>query len=61
MAHPKSKTSKQRRDTRRAHDAIQGPTLYTCPNCGSLVARHAVCPDCGFYRGKQLVDHSESK
>lgn len=56
MAHPKSKTSKQRRDKRRSHDAITGPTLTQCSNCGAWVERHRVCPDCGYYRGRQLVD-----
>lgn len=59
MAHPKSKTSKQRRDTRRAHDFLTPPTLSTCSNCGAMVPRHQVCPDCGYYRGQQLVQHQD--
>ena len=55
MAHPKSKISKQRRDKRRSHDAIAGATLCTCSHCGPMIERHRVCPDCGYYRGQQLI------
>lgn len=55
MAHPKSKTSKQRRDKRRSHHALKLPTLSVCSNCGSYYERHNVCPSCGYYRGQQLL------
>ncbi|MFC2410740.1 MAG: 50S ribosomal protein L32 [Bacteroides sp.] len=60
MAHPKSKISKQRRDKRRSHDAISPVTLSTCSNCGSFIERHHVCPECGYYRGKQLIAKKEA-
>lgn len=56
MAHPKRKTSKARRDRRRSHDALTVPTLSTCSNCGATVLYHRVCPDCGFYRGRQIIN-----
>ena len=59
MAHPKSKISKQRRDKRRSHDAIVGATLFTCSHCGAMIERHRVCPECGYYRGQQLIAKSE--
>ncbi|MBO7481501.1 MAG: 50S ribosomal protein L32, partial [Bacteroidales bacterium] len=34
MAHPKRKTSKQRRNKRRTHYVAEFPTLATCSNCG---------------------------
>ena len=55
MAHPKHKTSKQRRDKRRSHDRLDTPTLATCSNCGSAVMYHRVCPECGYYRGRQII------
>ena len=55
MAHPKHKLSKQRRDKRRTHDFAPVPTLATCPNCGATVIYHRVCPECGYYRGRQIV------
>ena len=56
MAHPKHKISKQRRDKRRTHDKAAIPTITTCPNCGSAVLYHRVCPECGYYRGRLLIE-----
>ena len=56
MAHPKRKISKQRRNKRRTHIKLQEPTLATCGNCGSSHVMHTVCPDCGHYRGKQVIE-----
>ncbi|MBO4817053.1 MAG: 50S ribosomal protein L32 [Bacteroidales bacterium] len=40
---------------RRTHDHAAVPTLATCPNCGATVIYHRVCPECGYYRGRQIV------
>lgn len=56
MAHPKRKISKQRRNKRRTHYKATVPQLATCSNCGSSVEYHRVCPECGFYRGKQAIE-----
>ena len=61
MAHPKHKLSKQRRDKRRTHDFAPVPTVPTlsvCPNCGATVMYHRVCPECGYYRGRQIIEKS---
>ena len=58
MAHPKHKLSKQRRDKRRTHDHAAVPTLSVCPNCGATVMYHRVCPECGYYRGRQIIEKS---
>ncbi len=55
MAHPKRKTSKARRDKRRTHQKLAGPTLATCPNCGAKHLRHHACGECGYYRGRQVI------
>jgi len=57
MAVPKNKTSKAKRDSRRSHHAIKEPFhIGTCsnPECRQSVASHQVCPECGFYKGKQV-------
>ncbi|MFC2138641.1 50S ribosomal protein L32 [Bacteroidota bacterium] len=56
MAHPKRKTSKQRRDKRRTHYKATAPTLYSCSNCGATAQYHRVCPECGYYRGKLAIE-----
>lgn len=56
MAVPKRKTSKARRDKRRSNVwKLDAPTLVKCPNCGELIRPHRLCPDCGYYKGRQVV------
>jgi large subunit ribosomal protein L32 len=56
MANPKRKHSKARRDKRRAHDALEAPSRSRCPECGELKLPHRVCPSCGSYRGRKVVE-----
>ncbi|MGK7393173.1 MAG: 50S ribosomal protein L32 [Candidatus Cyclobacteriaceae bacterium M3_2C_046] len=56
MAHPKRKTSKTRRDKRRTHYKTTAKTIMECSNCGSPVVYHRVCPECGYYKGKQAIE-----
>lgn len=53
---PKRKISKGRRDRRRAHDALKARNMVACPNCGDMRLPHHVCPNCGFYKGREVVD-----
>jgi len=54
MAVPKRKTSKARRDQRRATHALEAPRVNTCPQCGSPKRAHRVCPTCGTYKGREV-------
>jgi len=56
MPNPKRKISKQRRDKRRTHDKALVPTLTTCQNCGATIEMHHICPECGHYRGKPVIE-----
>jgi large subunit ribosomal protein L32 len=53
---PKKKTSKAKRDARRSHHALKAPTLVSCPQCKSPKPPHAVCPSCGYYDGRKVLD-----
>ena len=55
MPHPKHKISTTRRDKRRTHDKAAIPTITLCSHCGSPVLYHRICPECGYYRGKQAI------
>jgi len=55
MAVPKKKTSKARRDTRRAHDALVAPGVSVCPQCKEPKQSHRVCPSCGTYKGREII------
>jgi len=58
---PKRKVSKGRRDRRRAHDALKPRNLTACSNCGSMRLPHTVCPECGFYKGREVIEVSKEK
>jgi large subunit ribosomal protein L32 len=53
---PKRKHSKGRRDRRRAHDALEPTALIACPNCGEKRLPHRVCPHCGHYAGREVIE-----
>ncbi len=50
------RVTRAHRDNRRSHHALKEPRLSKCSNCGGYHLRHRVCPDCGYYRGKLVVD-----
>ena len=56
MAVPKKKTTKSRRNMRRAHDALTASAYGECPNCGELKRPHHVCAACGYYDGREAVE-----
>jgi large subunit ribosomal protein L32 len=60
MAVPKKKTSKAKRDTRRAHDKAKLPRAVHCPQCHELTLPHHVCPECGTYKGRTIIQTEES-
>ncbi len=59
MAVPKKKTSKARRDKRRATHGILAPMLSTCPHCHHPVRPHHVCSNCGQYRVREVEPLAE--
>lgn len=56
---PKNKTSKARRDKRRANWKLAVPSMSKCSKCGALIMPHRVCPNCGTYNKRQVVAASE--
>ncbi|MBF0625501.1 MAG: 50S ribosomal protein L32 [Magnetococcales bacterium] len=56
MAVSKGKTSKARTRTRASHQALQAPSLSTCPNCQEPRMPHRVCPKCGWYNGREVIE-----
>jgi len=55
VAVQKSKKSTSRRGMRRAHDAMDAPTLSTDSMTGEMHRRHQVTAT-GYYRGKKVVN-----
>jgi large subunit ribosomal protein L32 len=60
MAVPKKRKSKSKRNMRRSHDSINMQGVTTCPHCHEPVLPHHVCPECGTYKGKTIVETEES-
>ncbi len=59
MAVPKRRTSRSRKNKRRAHDHLAAPGRSTCPQCGEPKPPHRVCGHCGFYRDRTVIDTEE--
>ena len=51
---PKNKSSKARRDKRRANWKMTAPNLVRCSKCGELMMPHRVCRSCGSYNKKEI-------
>jgi len=51
MRHTKSHTK-----NRRSHHALAETNFAKCENCQAPKKRHTVCKECGFYRGKKVLD-----
>ncbi len=56
MGVPKRRVSHARQGERRAHLAIGVPALEECPHCHAMKQPHHVCPECGYYQGRQAVE-----
>lgn len=59
MAVPKHKTSRSRRNKRRANHRVSAPHIVECPQCHSPKLPHTVCLNCGTYRGRQIIEIEE--
>lgn len=60
---PKKKTSSSRSAKRygsfktKTLQKLSGlVALVPCTNCNTRIPSHTVCPDCGMYRGRQVID-----
>ena len=56
MRHTRSHTA-----NRRSHHALTAPNLAVCKNCGAQHRPHHMCLDCGFYKGRQVIDLAAKK
>ena len=56
MAVPKRRTTRAKRDMRRAqHDRVTAPNVIPCPNCGDMMRPHRICGGCGHYKGRMVL------
>jgi len=59
MPHPKKRKTKSGRNQRRAHHALKSLSLTGCKKCGKPAKPHHICPECGYYNSKKIVDVSK--
>jgi large subunit ribosomal protein L32 len=56
MPNPKRRHSSRRTQNRRAHDSLKVQGVSECPNCHEPKLPHRVCPHCGQYKGREVVE-----
>jgi len=59
MAVPKRRTSKARRNKRNAHRSLSVPSFSNCRKCNEPSLPHRVCPSCGYYRDRLVIEQEE--
>ncbi|MFQ5672185.1 MAG: 50S ribosomal protein L32 [Nitrospinales bacterium] len=55
MAVPKKKRSKSKQGHTRSHQALSVPSYGECPQCHETKRPHHVCPHCGYYKDKEVL------
>ena len=58
---PKRKYAKARQGKRRGHLGLALPSLDYCPQCHSPKLSHHVCPICGSYAGREVIEVESPK
>ena len=56
MPVPKRRTSKTRKRKRRSHHALVAVQTVVCKQCGHAALPHAVCSNCGTYKGRKVIE-----
>jgi large subunit ribosomal protein L32 len=56
MAVPKHRHTKSKRNKVRMHLYIRPAVLTLCKKCKQKVLPYTVCQNCGFYKGKEIIN-----
>jgi large subunit ribosomal protein L32 len=59
MQAPKRRTSRSKRNKRRAHDALTPVAPIACPHCGEPTMPHRICRHCGTYKGRTVIETAQ--
>ncbi len=55
MAVPKKKMSRSRTRRRKAQWRVTAPSTSPCPQCRAPRLSHRACPECGTYKGREIL------
>ncbi len=61
MSVPKKKKSKSATRRGRSHLALKKVNLVKCTKCGKPTRSHSTCPNCGTYKGREIIKLKEKK
>ena len=56
---PKKRHSRARQGKRRAAIKLAVSKTVFCPNCGTAILAHKVCKNCGFYKGREVINKAK--
>ena len=56
MAVPKQRKGRMATHNRRsANSKLDAAARSTCPQCGATKLPHRVCPNCGYYKDREVI------
>lgn len=61
MPNPTHRHTRSRRDKRRANWKGETPNVVLCPECNEQKLPHRVCPACGTYNKKKVLEIVEKE
>jgi len=56
MAVPRHKHTRSKVGKTRMHKNIKRVVLSLCPKCKKPILSHTACRNCGFYKGKEVIN-----
>ncbi len=56
MGVPKRKVSKSKQGKRKSNKRLKPPTLVECSQCHNLKLPHHICPNCGYYGKRKVIE-----
>jgi len=59
MPEPKKRTTKSRQGMRRSHISLKPKSIKVCSHCGEPALAHLMCKDCGYYKGRKVIDYTK--
>lgn len=61
MANPTSRHCNSRTNKRRANWKATAPSMVACPSCDEPRLPHRVCPSCGTYNNRKVLNIVEKE